>query len=376
MQDEVFATMQAALRSLWPIDGARLFGYSGGWTSIFEVNHPDKLYRPMNSSVTEFERILNDANKHAPDMVFIFSDGLPMDEYRMWNVWNKTTFPISTHLCLPETWIPQNQGAADVMQKLCRGGGQYTYGDTYEALQSGVAQAMAKTVVPYVATARRLPDVSQQVLTGVEAAKNHAAVNERVVELGDDVSEAKADISELQARQIIADAFHQTVSGIDARTVEAIGVQRARDCTDKAAQQAFKADLSGGLLRLSAGILNAIGVGIDNRMARSEAARQAPQNGAEAPLIEHQGMDMGMLNRVGAIAAARAVKDAALPPPEREAVALPARSNGRAIQTPPAQAALAPPSQQALALSAPRGPSTAVAPRGSVVVRKRIYASE
>jgi hypothetical protein len=292
-------------------------------------------------------------------MVFIFSDGLPMDELAMWDVWNRTMFPISTHLCLPETWIPQNQEAARLMQALCRGGGQYTCGDTVEALKSGVTQAMGKTAncVPYVATARRLPDVSQQVFNGADAAKNHAAVNDRVIELGDEVADVQADVFELQQRQIITDTFNQILSGSDALAAEAISVQRERAAVDKESRANASAALTNGLAKLGACILGAVGVGIENRLMRQEAARQLPAEHAAAPQIGRVTINRELLHKTAAISAARSTKTAALPAPSAAPVSLPA-------PTIVERSAIAAPSPAPLLL--PHN-------RPVVVVRKRIF---
>jgi len=261
-----------------------------------------------------------------------------------------------------------NSPSVELMRALCRGGGKFTCGDTVADLKSGVVQAVAKEPMPYVATARRLPDVSQQVFNGADAAKNHAVINDRVVELGDEVADVQADVFELQQRQIIAEAFTQIISGEDALAAEAIGVQRARAEVDKESRENASAALTNGLAKLGACILGAVGVGIENRLIRQEAARQLPAEHAAAPQIGRVTINHGLLNRTAAISAARAVKSPALPPPSMEPVALPARSN--------APAALTPPSQRLLASSAPRVEASvrttpANQARPAVVVRKR-----
>ena len=52
--------------------------------------------------------------------------------------------------------------------------------------------------------ARRLPDYTDQLQTGVERARNKANVNKRIIELGEELADAQHDIGELQGRQTIA----------------------------------------------------------------------------------------------------------------------------------------------------------------------------
>jgi hypothetical protein len=299
-------------------------------------------------------------------MTLIFSDGIPSDESEMWRVWNKTAYPIATHLIMPIGWLTENEASVALMRALCRGGGRFTCGDTVAELKSGVVTAMAKEPMPYVATARRLPDVSRQVFNGADAAKNHAAVNDRVVELGDEVADVQADVFELQQRQIITDTFNQIISGSDAVAVEAIGVQRERAAVDKESRENASAALTNGLAKLGACILGAVGVGIENRLLASESARQRPAEHAAAPQIGGVTINRELLNRTAAISLARANKTAALPPPSMEPVERPARSKAPAIQ--------APPSQKPLALSPPHVAASArPLPTSAVIVRKRIF---
>lgn len=211
---------------------------------------------------------------------------------------------------------------------------------------------MAKEPTPYVAAPRRLPDVSRQVFNGADAAKNRAAVNDRVIELGDELSDVQSDLFELQQRQIIAETFNQIVSNSDALAAEAIGVQRDRAAADRESRANAANALTNGLAKLGACIVGAVKTTVEARLAQQETVRQLPAERAEAPQIGRATINRELLNKTAAISAARPAKTAALPSPS-SAPALPAPSKPQVAARP--------------------APLLLTHSRPAIVVRKRIF---
>ena len=138
-----FPNMIAAIDALWPINGARLFGYSDGAQNIYEVSSPRQLVETDNG--TEFSTMFQHASELNADMTLIFSDGIPSDPDQMWRVWHATTFPIATHLALSWRWVQERPATVALMRDLCRGGGDYTFGDEIEDMKRGVI----KLLIPF-----------------------------------------------------------------------------------------------------------------------------------------------------------------------------------------------------------------------------------
>jgi hypothetical protein len=317
---ESFYNMQTALNNLWPIAGAELYGYSAGWFSTHRVNSPDDL-RPSSRS-TAFAPILRKAARINADMTFIFSDGIPADAGAMWRVWNSTSFPIATHLCLPESWVSSNQECAQLMRALCRGGGQLTCGDSIPQLQNGVSQAMADDDYNRRCGARRLPDYTDQLQTGVERARNKANVNKRIIELGNELSDVQHDVGELQGRATIAGSLEKVFANLDGMAVEAFDVQRSRSAADKAAWAEQHEGLAHGLLALGARILGRV-KGEYEETLRGDPARDARSERAAAVQIGRVSLNKDVLHRSAAISTARSPRAAALPAPsERPSLAI------------------------------------------------------
>jgi hypothetical protein len=314
-----FYNMQAALNDLWPIEGAELYGYSAGWFSTHRVQSPNDL-RPSSRS-TAFAPILRKAAQLNADMTFIFSDGIPADVRAMWRVWNSTRFPIATHLCLPESWFSANEEAAQLMRDLCRGGGLFTCGNSIPQLQYGVSNAMADDDYTRRCGARRLPDYTDQLQTGVERARNKANVSKRIIELGEELADVQHDIGELQGRQTIAGSMEKVFANLDGMAVEAFDAQRSRSAADKTARAEQHEGLVAGLLGLGARILGRV-KGEYEETLRGDPARDARSERAAAVQIGRVSLNADVLHRSAAISTARAPRQAALPTPRERPLAL------------------------------------------------------
>ena len=270
MTGESFNTMVKALNNLWPIEGAELYGYSDG---MYAAGAPDHLYE-MHLG-TCFEQLLLHAEQFDPDMALIYSDGLPCDESQTWDVWRRTDFPISTHLCMSPGIIGSFPGAVQFMRDLCRGGGTFTCGEEVQDFEHGVSAAMGdETKTRRCVSPRRLPDLTPQIRTGVERAKNKAEVNKRVIELGDELADVQHDVSVLQNRAAIAGTFEDIFAQVDGMAVEAIDHQREQSKIDKEHRAAAGASLRDGLAKLGASVLGAVKARLrTDRADRGQATR-------------------------------------------------------------------------------------------------------
>ena len=166
------------------------------------------------------------------------------------------------------------------------------------------------------ASPRRLPDLSQQIASGMEQARNRAAVNNRVVELGEEIADAQHDIGELQQRQIINDTFGQMFANIDGMAAEAFNVQREQSAADKANRAAAGTALKEGLFRLAGCILGAVKGQYEQTLLDGAAARrQRPAEMAAGVQIGRVSINRDVLHRSAAIAAARSPRAPSLPSP-------------------------------------------------------------
>jgi hypothetical protein len=311
MTGESFNAMVRALKTLWPIEGAELFGYSDG---MYAAGSPDGLYE-MHLG-TCFEQLLLHAERFSPDMALIYSDGLPCDGSQTWDVWRRTDFPISTHLCMVESIIECFPEAVQFMRDLCRGGGQFTYGEDVKDIEYGVNAAMGDETNTRRRAPRRLPDLTPQIRTGVERAKNKAEINKRIVELGDELADAQHDISELQGRAAVSGTFEDIFAQVDGMAVEAFEHQREQSKVDKANRAAAGASLRDGLAKLGASILGAVKGGYEQTLISGAKQRQGAAEKAAAVQIGRVRLNPAVLTKASALLAASPAKEqAALPAP-------------------------------------------------------------
>jgi hypothetical protein len=302
MTGESFNAMVKALNNLWPIADAELFGYSDG---MYAVGAPSHLYE-MHLG-TCFEQLLLHSEQFDPDMALIYSDGLPSDESQTWEVWRRTDLPISTHLCMSPGIISSFPGAVQFMRDLCRGGGTFTCGEEVQDFEDGVSAAMGdETNARRCVSPRRLPDLTPQIRTGVERAKNKAEINKWVIELG--------DVSVLQSRAAIAGTFEDIFAQVDGMAVEAIDHQREQSQIDKAHRAAAGVSLRDGLVKLGASVLGAVKAGYEQTVLTGAKQRAVAKDTSAAVQIGKVRLDPSVLTRASAILAAEPAKQAtALP---------------------------------------------------------------
>jgi hypothetical protein len=308
-----FCNMVTALNNLWPIEGSELFGYGDDYT-LRAVGHPTQLPEPSGGTV--FEQILLHAEQYSPNLVLIYSDGEPCDEDQTWAVWHRTNFPIATHYISDS----HSDRAAQYLRSLCRGGGLFTCGDSITQLQHGVSQAMDDDY-QRVCGARRLPDYSDQLKTGVERARNKANVNKRIIELGEELSDVQHDVGELQGRATIAGSLEKVFANLDGMAVEAFDQQRSRSAADKAARAEQHEGLAHGLFALGARILGRVKDEYQETL-RGDPTRDARSERAAAVQIGRVSLNQDVLHRSAAISNARAPRSAALPAPSERPLAI------------------------------------------------------
>jgi hypothetical protein len=305
MAGESFYNLVTALNALWPIEGAELYGYSDGFFTTHRANTPDDLRQA--TKWTYFASMLRKAARINADMTLIFSDGMPQDEHQMWAIWNATSFPISTHLCLSEEHLQDNKDAVWLMQTLCRGGGQFTYGSSIPLIQSGVSQAMANEYNP-----RALPDYTDQIETGARRARGKMGVNKRVIELGNELADVRHDVGELQGRQTISGSMEKVFANIDEMAIEAFDEQRCRKAANDAAVAEQHESLGEGLMKLGARILGRVKCEFNQAL---DTQRKGPVERAAAVQIGRVSLNRDVLHRSAAISTARTPRAAALPTP-------------------------------------------------------------
>jgi hypothetical protein len=170
-----------------------------------------------------------------------------------------------------------------------------------------------------VCGARRLPDYTDQLQTGVERARNKANVNKRIIELGNELSDVQHDVGELQGRATIAGSLEKVFANLDGMAVEAFDQQRSRSAADKAARAEQHEGLAAGLFALGARILGRV-KGEYQETLRGDPTRDGRSERAAAVQIGRVSLNRDVLHRSAAISNARAPRQAALPAPSERPV--------------------------------------------------------
>jgi hypothetical protein len=178
----------------------------------------------------------------------------------------------------------------------------------------GASQVMDDDDYQRVCGARRLPDYSDQLKTGVERARNKANVNKRIIELGEELSDVQHDVGELQGRATIAGSLEKVFANLDGMAVEAFDQQRSRSAADKAARAEQHEGLAAGLFALGARILGRV-KGEYQETLRGDPTRDARSERAAAVQIGRVSLNQDVLHRSAAISTARSPRAAALPAP-------------------------------------------------------------
>jgi hypothetical protein len=343
--------LRQALSSLWPIKGARVFTFTDE-SPVQEIGHPQEI--DAQSTGTSFASPLKHAEANKPDWVLLFSDGAPSDEDDTWRVWERTTFPISTHFCMPAEFADHYAEEIKYMHALCRGGGACTIGITPDAAISGVKNAMSggKSVVPVV---HRMPDLSAQTTSVARQAAGAAIMAGRVVDIGNRVSQAEHDIHEVGQRLKIALAGNDVVSGIHEQAGEVFKAQDERDAQDAANRANASAQLDTGLQKFGAAVLGQTQaafsgqIGADNSRIVDRGQLVTPTHIKSVP------MGFGhppLVNKAGAVLSGQPQSAGMLPPP----AGVPAGSSQTGARN---GGLLAPP------MAAPRAPAMAALPAPS-----------
>lgn len=341
--------LQNAIRALWPIDGARIFTFTSTDQGIHEVSVPSDI--SSKSQGTEFEGLMLHAERHNPDMVLIFSDGNPSDEDKTWEIWRRTTFPISTHACMPAEHANHYSYSIQLLRDLCRGGGQCTIGSTPEAITTGVTCAMSggKTNIPAV---HRMPDLTAQTKSVARQAAGAAIISGRVIDLGNRISQVEHDVHEAGQRLKILIAGNDVVSGIHEQAGEVFQAQDERDAQDAAARAAASTQLDTGLQRFGENVLGQTQASFAGQIDYDNA--RAADRGQLVSVTQISGprMEFGrqpIVNKAGAVLSSQPQSAGLLPPPPGLG-----RSAPRPAQAVPA---LMPPSER------PIGAAPAMEPR-------------
>jgi hypothetical protein len=293
-----FANMKAALNNIWPANGAELFGYSDDNT-LYAVGSPDCLPEPGGATV--FEQIFLHAELHNPDLVLIYSDGQPSDESQTWAVWHRTSFPIATHFISASSGSVDDP-AAQYMQSLCRGGGQFTCGDSVQSIQKGATQAMSNNSNGRFAP-RQLKDLTQQIKTGVGAAQNQALVNNRILDLGSQVADAQHDLHTLQGGMAILNTFADIQAQINGQAVQAITHQQGQEAVDRQHRQSAGATLLSGLAALSAKVLGATKAGCEQTLLNGAQRSASSVDISGGAPVGQVNLNQDLLNKLSAVMA-------------------------------------------------------------------------
>jgi hypothetical protein len=320
MYGDGVANMVTALNGIWPIQGAQLFAYSDDVRPASSPNDLVEVSWDMGGG-TSFEAIMLHAERHNPDMVLIFSDGQPNDEASTWTVWDRTSFPIGTHYCVNSAFA--HAGSVQYMIDLCRGGGEATIGDEPIDIQEGVKRAMTNSGSP-----RQLPDLRPRIQTGIARIKGKIGVGKRIVELGNEVEDAKFNNAVGRAINAIDGTFDHLAAEVDGLFGQAFDQQRAQSRANAQHWADAAQKLDDGLGKLSGQILGAAKGEIEGTLIAEQQriAAIAAKPRPDAVRVVAPSINPNLLSRGAAVRAANA----------NGARALPAPSNQRALPAPAA----------------------------------------
>lgn len=303
--------MASALAGLWPIKGAQLFAYAD---IVRQINSPDDLRRDNLGSLdvgggTSFEAIMLHAEQHSPDMVLIFSDGQPCDERETWDVWDRTDFPISTHYCVNIGYTSDKE-AVQYMIDLCRGGGEATIGDEPIDIQEGVKRAMTNSRNP-----RQLPDLTPRIKTGIARIQGKLGIGKRIVELGDEVEDAKFNNAVGQAINAIDGTFDHLAGELDGLFGQAFDGQREQSKVNAQHWEDAADKLNDGLGKLSTKLLGAAKGEIEGTLVAGQQRIAATRARPDAVRVGGVQINPNLLARSAAVRAANNNGARALPAP-------------------------------------------------------------
>ena len=232
----------------------------------------------------------------------------PTTSARLGRYGDRTDFPIGTHYCVNSDFA--HGASVQYMLDLCRGGGEATIGDEPIDIQEGVKRAMTNSRNP-----RQLPDLRPRINTGIARIKGKLGIGKRIIELGDEVEDAKFNNAVGQAINAIDGTFDHLEGELDGLFGQSFDGQREQSRVNAVAWADAAEKLNDGLGKLSTKILGAAKGEIEGTLVAGQQRIAATKARPDAVRVAAPSINPNLLARSAAVRAANTNGARSLPAP-------------------------------------------------------------